>query len=101
MTSCDENVLTFEPLKSAPEWILTLKVALLLALTSLKQIGNLQALSITESCLDFAPGLVKITLRPRPGYVPKVLSTTFRFPSCLLHWKHQDSTYSICSAELS
>ncbi|CAM4449878.1 unnamed protein product [Leuciscus chuanchicus] len=68
----------FEPLESAPERILTLKVALLLALSSLKCIGDLQALSISESCLDFAPGLVKVTLRPRSGYVPKVLSTAFR-----------------------
>ncbi len=31
----------FEPLESAPEWILTLKVTLLLALTSLKRVGDL------------------------------------------------------------
>ncbi len=34
----------FEPLESAPEWILTLKVILLLALMSLKRVGDLQAL---------------------------------------------------------
>ncbi len=28
--------------------------------------------------MDFAPGLVKVTLRPRPSYVPKVFSTSFR-----------------------
>ncbi len=27
--------------------------------------------------MDFTLGLVKVTLRPRPGYVPKVLSTSF------------------------
>ncbi len=54
----------FEPLESAPERILTLKVTLLLALTSLKRIGDLQALSVSEMCMDFAPGLVKVTLRP-------------------------------------
>lgn len=68
----------FEPLESAPDRILTLKVSLLLALSSLKRVGDLQALSVSESCLDFAPGLVKVSLRPRPGYVPKVLSTAFR-----------------------
>ncbi len=68
----------FEPLKSASERILTLKVVILLALTSLKRVGDLQALSVSETCMDFAPGLVKVTLRPRPGYVPKVLSTSFR-----------------------
>ncbi len=48
----------FEPLESASEWILTLKVVLLLALTSLKRVGDLQALSVSETCMDFAPGLV-------------------------------------------
>ncbi len=38
----------------------------------------MQALSISEMCMDFAPGLVKVTLLPRPGYVPKDLSTSFR-----------------------
>ncbi len=42
----------FEPLESAPEWILTLKVTLLLALTSLKRVGDLQALSVSEMCMD-------------------------------------------------
>ncbi len=68
----------FEPLESAPEQILTLKVTLLLVLTSLKRVGDLQALSVSKMCMDFALGLVKVTLRPRPGYVPKVLSTSFR-----------------------
>ncbi len=63
----------FEPLESAPERILMLKVTLLLALTSLKHVGDLQALSVSESCIEFTPGLVKAFLRPRPGYVLKVL----------------------------
>ncbi len=46
----------FEPLESAPEHLLTLKVILLLALTSLKRVGDLQALSVSEMCMDFAPG---------------------------------------------
>ncbi len=78
----------FEPLESAPERILTLKVTLLLALTSLKRVGDLQALSVSEMCMDFAPGLVKVTLRPRPGYVPKVLSTLFRSQVVTLHSFH-------------
>ena len=45
----------FEPLESAPERILTLKVALLLALASLKRVGDLQALSVSEPCMEFAP----------------------------------------------
>ncbi len=78
----------FEPLESAPERILTLKVTLLLALTSLKRVGDLQALSVSEMCMDFAPGLVKVTLRPRPGYIPKVLSTSFRSQVVTLHSFH-------------
>ncbi len=38
--------------------------------------------------MDFAPGLVKVTLQPRPGYVPKVLSTSFRSPVVTLHSFH-------------
>ncbi len=68
----------FEPLESAPVRILTLKVKLLLALASFKRVGDLQALSVSEFCTEFAPGLIKDFLRPRPVYVPKVLSTSFR-----------------------
>ncbi len=68
----------FEPLESAPVRILTLKVTFLLALASFKHVGDFQALSFSESFTEFAPGLVKAFLRPRPGYVPKVLSTPFR-----------------------
>ncbi len=67
----------FELLESAPVRILTLMVTLLLALASFKRVGEFQALSFSESCTEFAPGLVKDFLRPKPGYVPKVLSTFF------------------------
>ncbi len=77
----------FEPLESASEWILTLKV-LFLVLTSLKRVGDLQALSVSETCMDFTPDLVKVTLRPRPGYVPKVLSSLFRSQVVTLHSFH-------------
>ncbi len=46
----------FEPLESASDRILTLKVVLLLALTSLKRVGDLQAFSVSETCMDFSPG---------------------------------------------
>ncbi len=78
----------FEPLESASDRILTLKVVLLLALTSLNRVGDLQAFSVSETCMDFAPGLVKVTLRPRPGYIPKVLSTSFRSQVVTLHSFH-------------
>ncbi len=48
----------FEPLESVPVRIRTLKVTLLLLLASFKHAGDLQALSVSESCTEFALGLV-------------------------------------------
>lgn len=67
----------FEPLVSASERILTLKTVLLLALTSLKRIRDLQAMLVSTPCMDIAPGLVKVLLCLRLGYLPKVASTSF------------------------
>ncbi len=39
-------------------------------------------------CMDFAPGLVKVTLRPRSGYVPEVLSASFCSQVVTLHSFH-------------
>ncbi len=38
--------------------------------------------------MDFAPGLVKVTLWPRPGYIPKVLFTSFHSQVVTLHSFH-------------
>lgn len=57
---------------------LSLKMAFLIVLTSLKRVGNLQALSISDSCLEFGLDFTHIILRPPPGYVPKVPITSFR-----------------------
>ncbi len=57
----------FEPFQSLSLRALTFKTALLLALASVKRVGDLQALSVNPACL-----------KPRLGYVPKVLSTPFR-----------------------
>lgn len=68
----------FEPLPLAELRPLSLKTALLLALASVKRVGDLQALSISASCLEFGPSDCKVVLKARHGYVPKVLSTLFR-----------------------
>ncbi len=68
----------FEPLQSVDLHPLMLKTALLLALASVKCMGDLQVLSGSPSCLKFGPNDSKIVLKPRHGYIPKVLSTPFR-----------------------
>ncbi len=59
-----------------------------LMLTSLKRVGDLQTLSFSEMCMDFAPDLVKVILRPRPGYVSKVLSASFHSQVVPVHSFH-------------
>ncbi|KAL0146695.1 hypothetical protein M9458_058035 [Cirrhinus mrigala] len=68
----------FEPLQSVKLDALSFKTALLTALTSIKRVGDLQALSVNSSCLEFGPAYSHVVLRPRPGYVPKVPTTPFR-----------------------
>ncbi|KAI2652534.1 hypothetical protein H4Q32_005770 [Labeo rohita] len=68
----------FEPLQSVELDALSLKTALLTALTSIKRVRDLQALSVNSSCLEFGPADSHVVLRPRPGYVPKVPTTPFR-----------------------
>ncbi len=60
----------FEPLQSTDLRSLSLKTALLLALASVKRVGDLQALSTSPACLEFGPNDSKVVL--------KVLSTPFR-----------------------
>ncbi|KAL0155308.1 hypothetical protein M9458_049571, partial [Cirrhinus mrigala] len=48
------------------------------ALTSVKRVVDLQALSLNDLCLEFGPADSHVVLRPRPGYVPKVPTTPFR-----------------------
>ncbi|KAI2647506.1 ORF V: Enzymatic polyprotein [Labeo rohita] len=68
----------FEPLASVELKHLSLKTALLTALATIKRVGDLQAFSVDEACLEFWPGDSLVILRPRPGYVPKVPTTPFR-----------------------
>ncbi len=68
----------FEPLQSVELKFLSMKTLLLTALASIKRVGDLQAFSVDDSCLEFGPADSSATLRPRPGYVPKVPTTPFR-----------------------
>ncbi|KAI2645216.1 DNA polymerase II large subunit [Labeo rohita] len=68
----------FEQLLGSDLRPLTFKPALLLALASVKRMGDLQALSVNPSCLKFRPGDSKVILKLRHGYVPKVPSTPFQ-----------------------
>ncbi len=68
----------FEPLQSVDLKFLSMKTLLLTALASIKRVGDLQAFSVDDSCLQFGPADSSATLRLRPGYVPKVPTTPFR-----------------------
>ncbi|KAL0169055.1 hypothetical protein M9458_037277, partial [Cirrhinus mrigala] len=57
----------FEPIEEILVRFLTIKTALLLALISLKRVGDLQALSVAPSHLEFAPGMTKAFLYPSAG----------------------------------
>ncbi len=66
----------FEPIEEISDRHLTMKTGFHLAISSLKRCGDLQALSVAPTHLDFAPGIAKAFLYPRAGYVPKVSSVT-------------------------
>ncbi len=68
----------FEPLQTVEPKFLSMKTLLLLALASIKRVGDLHAFSVDDSCLQFGPADSQIILRPRLGYVPKVPTTPFR-----------------------
>ncbi|KAK7889130.1 hypothetical protein WMY93_024690 [Mugilogobius chulae] len=62
----------FEPLEAVALKYVALKTVLLLALTSAKRVSELQAFSVSPTCMQFAPGLSKVHLRPNPAFMPKV-----------------------------
>lgn len=64
----------FEPIKDTSDKLLTLKTIFLLAISSLKRIGDLQAFA--ESGLEFALGMARAFIYLRPGYVPKWLTSS-------------------------
>ncbi len=72
------QIAPFEPLQSVELKFLSMKTLLLTALASIKRVGDLHAFSVDKLFLEFGPADSSATLRPRPGYVPKVPTTPFR-----------------------
>src|SRR4029434_9512820 len=67
----------FEPLETVDIKFVSLKTALL-ALTSAKRVGDMQALSVSPSCLQFSIAGDRVVMRPNAAYTPKVVATPFR-----------------------
>ncbi|XP_047229391.1 uncharacterized protein LOC124872980, partial [Girardinichthys multiradiatus] len=67
----------FEPLESVDVKFLSYKLALLLALTTAKRVGDLHALSVNPTCIHFSPDGSKVTLRPNAAYLPKVIPSDY------------------------
>ncbi len=78
----------FEPLEGIGLKFLTLKTVLLIALVTAKRVSDLHALSVSPSCLQFAPGLTKVSFRPNPAFVPKVVDSAYRCLSTELEAFH-------------
>ncbi len=69
---------SFKPIEEISDRHLSLKTKFLLAISSLKRVGDLQALSVAHNHLYFAPGMAKAFPYPRTGLCSKglLLSTT-------------------------
>ncbi|KAL0173474.1 hypothetical protein M9458_029442, partial [Cirrhinus mrigala] len=86
----------FEPIEEIADRFLTIKTVLLLALSSLKRVGDLQALSVAPSFLEFAPGLrpsctLALVTFPKPSVLlPIGILTSRSFTVCVRceHWTH-------------
>lgn len=63
----------FEPLEFADIKWLSLKVAILIAVTSAQRVGELQAPSTHKSCCRLLPDDTGAILCPNPAFMPKVL----------------------------
>ncbi|CAM4736218.1 unnamed protein product, partial [Leuciscus chuanchicus] len=62
----------FEPIESVELKFLSLKAALLLALSTAKRVSELHALSVHNSCMQFAMDHSRVTLKTNPAFVPTV-----------------------------
>ena len=67
----------FEPLAHADLKWLSMKAAFLLAVVSAKRVGELHALSVSETCLRWNPDGSGVILWPNVAFLPKVLTTTY------------------------
>ncbi|KAI2644945.1 ORF V: Enzymatic polyprotein [Labeo rohita] len=81
----------FEPIEEISDRHLTIKTVFLIAITSLKRVGDLQALSVAPSFLDFAPGLAKALLKLTPVSNARVFIASWLVTSpaddvSLFHW---------------
>ena len=61
----------FEPLEAVDLKFLSLKTALLVALTTAKRASDMHALSVSASCLRFSGNGTRVTLRPNLSFLPK------------------------------
>ncbi len=78
ITPKELKLLIFDHTDKSNISIKSVKGLLILALASVKRMGDLQALSVSPTCLKFGPNNSKVVLKPRHGYIPKVLSLPFR-----------------------
>lgn len=67
---------SFKPQTTVDMRFLSLKTAILLALSFAKQMSDLHALSVHSSCMQFAFRFTKVCLRPNPTFVPKFIDST-------------------------
>ncbi len=74
----------FERLQAVELKFLSMKTLLLLALASIKKVGDLHAFSVDDSCLEFGLADSHIILRPQTSYVSKVPTSPFRDQSAAL-----------------
>ncbi|XP_041429586.1 uncharacterized protein LOC121397229 isoform X1 [Xenopus laevis] len=66
------SVIPFEPIEEISLWLLSLKTTLLVALTSARRVGELQALSAEEPYTVFHED--KVVLRPVQAFLPKIVT---------------------------
>ena len=59
----------FEPLESASLKHISTKVAFVVAITSMKRVGELHALSVCSECYRMDPGRRSISLRPNSSFL--------------------------------